>query len=290
MYKLLLSLFLLIFSGCEGILFHPDHQVYRTPDYYQLRYNEIDFRSKDGTRLHGWWLKPEKVSKGLMVVAHGNAQNITAHFTGWVWLVEAGYELFIFDYQGYGASEGEVDMGKAIDDTEAALKYAQANYDGDRFACGQSLGGVLLINVLAKEPYPAYRFVIIDSAFSDLEEIGKEVLSRSYLTWPFQWMAYPTLTEKYNPVDKLARVERPLLFIAGSADEVVPANHSWQLFDAAKRPKEFWLVPGAGHISALNVKEIQKALLEYMEHVPDLSAPSTLKIFDNLDKITKNKE
>lgn len=272
------------------MLFHPDHHVYRTPDHYQLSYEEIHFRSKDETLLHGWWLKPKEESKGLMVVVHGNAQNLTSHFESWVWLVEAGYELFIFDYRGYGASEGEVDIEMAIEDTDAALHYAQEHYNGDLFACGQSLGGMLLINSLAKEPYPAYRFVIIDSTYSDLEEMGKELLSRSFITWPFQWLAYPLLSDNYNPIDKLNEIERPLLFVAGSEDAIISPNQSWQLFHAASRPKELWVVPGAEHISALNVEGVQETLLHYMKDFPDHSAPSTLKIFDNLDKITEIKE
>lgn len=290
MYKVLITLFLFIFSGCEKQIFYPDSHIYRTPEEFQVKYDEVHFSSQDGTKLHGWWLKPDGYSNGLMVVAHGNAQNLSSHFTGWVWLVKAGYELFIFDYRGYGESDGEVDLEDALDDTVAAMQYAQEHYRGNLYICGQSIGGMLVINALSRHPFKRYRFAIIDSTYSELEEIGRETLSRTLITWPFQWMAYPLLTDRFDPIDKLGAVEIPLLFITGSADKLIPPNHSWQLFDAAKRPKEFWLVPEVGHIRSFDEREVQKELLYYLKHYPERSKPSTMKIFDNFDKIPKNRE
>ena len=287
MYKTLFLFVLIIFSGCSNMVFHPDSHVYRTPDKYELLYQDIDFTSSDGTMLHGWWLKPQTDSKGLMVVVHGNAQNLSAHFVSWVWLVEAGYELFIFDYRGYGKSEGEEELDKVIEDTTAALHYAREHYEGDLYVSGQSLGGVLLTNALAREPYPRYKLAIIDSCYSDLEEMGKDVLSRSFITWPFQWVSYLVLTDEYNPIDRVGKIDVPMLFIAGSKDAIIPPNNSWQLFDAASRPKEFWLVNTAGHTNAMNNPTIQRDLLEYLKAIPVEPDYSALKIYDNLDKITK---
>ncbi len=275
---------LLLFSGCERMLFHPDHTVYRTPDDDALSYRDIYFDSHDGTHLHGWWVQPEGDSKGLMVIVHGNAQNLSAHYRGWIWLVESGYELFIFDYRGYGKSEGEPGLAEAVEDTRAALEFVKLHHQGRQFVCGQSLGGVLLSSALAIEPALDHRLVIIDSAYSGLEEMGRHVLSRSYITWPFQWLAYPLLTDEYDAVDKVTKINSPLLFVAGSSDSVIPPNNSWQLFDAATRPKEMWLVEGAGHISVFDGEVMQKALLQYLEDVPVSSEYSAMKIYDNVNR------
>jgi alpha-beta hydrolase superfamily lysophospholipase len=289
MMRTVISLIIvLLLGGCEAMLFFPDHKRYSSPEQFSIAYEEIRFLSVDGTALHGWWMRPSQpLSKGLMVVAHGNAQNISAHFESWVWLVESGYEVFIFDYRGYGESEGDAAIKAAIDDTAAALEYAQKHHEGALFACGQSLGGMLLINALHEGDFDRYRLAIIDSSYSDLEALGQTVLSRSYLTWLFQWLAYPLLTDRYNPVDKVADVTIPLLFVAGGADRKIPPNNSWQLFDAAKRPKEFWLVPAARHIELFKHPEMRERLLEYLEKRPGSDQPSALKIFDNLDKIQK---
>ena len=278
----------LFFGGCESMLFFPDHKRYSTPEQFAVAYREVHFLSADKTRLHGWWMRPSlPPSKGVMVVAHGNAQNLSAHFESWVWLVEAGYEVFIFDYRGYGESEGKASIAGAIDDTAAALAYAGAHYSGPLFACGQSLGGMLLINALHGGEFDRYRLAIIDSSYSDLEALGQTVLARSYLTWPFQWLAYPLLSDRYDPVDRVADLKIPLLFVAGGADLKIPPNNSWQLFDAARRPKEFWLVPQADHIGIFRYRAMREQLLKYLEKTPCGDQPSTLKIFDNLDRIQK---
>lgn len=288
MQKILPVLFMFLLSGCSAILFHPDRHLYDTPAEYGLGYRDVTFASRDGTPLHGWWIEGVKGKRGAMVVAHGNAENLSSHFRGWVWLAKAGYDVFIFDYRGYGKSGGEPSFDGVLDDTAAALKYAAAHYDGALYACGQSIGGVLLLNALSQEPYPRYRAAVIDSSYSALERAAAQTLSKSLLTWPFQWVPYLTVNGEYDPLEKLETIEKPLLFIAGSRDAIISPNNSWQLFDAARRPREFWLVTGAGHIDALNRPDVQKALLEFLDEPVFPPEYSTMKIYDNLDKITEN--
>lgn len=266
------------------MLFHPDQHLYRTPIDDAFTYENIYFHSDDGTRLHGWWVKPRGASKGVMVVVHGNAQNLTAHYRGWIWVLDAGYELFIFDYRGYGESEGEPGLVGAIEDTDAALKYVNDRHIGPLYVCGQSLGGVLLSNALATDTYADYRLAIIDSSYSELQEMGRTVLTRSYLTWPFQWVSYLVLRDDHDPLDDVAQIHVPLLFIAGSDDGIIPPNNSWQLFDAASRPREMWLVQGAGHIQALDRPDIQKELLRRMQEGLKKSPYSVMRIYETSDR------
>lgn len=283
MHNTLLFVLALLLSGCSGMLFHPDNRLYDTPGAHGVAYEEVYFASSDATRLHGWWLKPQGRSKGVMVVAHGNAENLSSHFRGWVWLAKEGYGVFIFDYRGYGKSDGEAGLDGAVADTVAALRYAQDRFDGALYACGQSLGGVLLLNALAQERYPRYRGIIIDSSYSTLERVAGEVLAKSWLTWPFQWVPYLSVKGEHDPIKKLGRIHQPLLFVAGGRDGIISPNHSWQLFDAARRPKEFWLVPEAGHIDAMSRPAVQKALLEFLAEPATPSRYSAMKIYDNLD-------
>jgi uncharacterized protein len=132
----LLVLTAFLFQGCTSMFFYPDKLTYRTPDFYGLAYDEVYFDSHDKTRLHAWHIYPHASSVGLIFVAHGNAQNLSSHFASWGWLVEEGYELFIFDYRGYGKSEGESSLAGSIEDTKAALDYLQKHYDKEYFACG----------------------------------------------------------------------------------------------------------------------------------------------------------
>lgn len=271
------------FAGCTSMVFHPDRSIYAIPDDFNLTYDAVDFMSPDGTRLSGWWIYPDGMPKGTVLAAHGNAENLTSHFAGFVWLVRAGYEVFIFDYRGYGASAGRADLEGAVQDTQAAIRYVLSRRAGEMTVIGQSLGGVLLMNALMRDKPERIRLAVFDSAFASLPQAGREVLSRAVLTWPFQWLAYPLLDGSFDPIDSVPGLAVPKLFVAGSDDVIVSPNHSWRLFDAATRPRAFWLAGGMGHITALQRPSIQRKLLAFMAE-PDFPADySEMLFFDTIE-------
>lgn len=264
--KVFLSLLTaLSFQGCTSLFFYPDDVTYRTPEFYELKYDDVYFNSNDKTRLHAWHIYPKEESKGLIFVAHGNAQNLSSHFTAWIWLIEEGYEIFIFDYRGYGKSEGKIDLKGSIEDTFSALSYLEKSYEKEYFACGQSLGGSLLLNALDGRDNTMVKGVIIDSAFTGFADIVNDKLDSLWLTWPFQWMPYITLSDKYDAKDRVSALGKPLLYLHGSLDAIVSPNYSWQLFELSSMPKEFWIVQDKGHIQALENESAQKDFLEFLQ-------------------------
>lgn len=254
----------LSFQGCSSLFFYPDRIEYSTPVAYGLNYENVYFPSDDNTSLHAWRIYPERDAKGLLFVAHGNAQNLSSHFTSWVWLVKAGYELFIFDYRGYGQSEGSAEISGSVKDTRAALDYLEKNYQGDYFVCGQSLGGTILLNALDKRDNSRIKSVIIDSTFMGFSDIASDKLNAIWLTWPFQWIPYLSLTDKFDAKDKVAGVNKPLLFVHGALDTTISANNSWQLFERSHPPREIWIVKGAGHTQSFSHEYVQREFLQFL--------------------------
>ncbi len=264
--KTLISLLLaLVFQGCTSLFFYPDNITYRTPEFYELKYDDVYFNSKDKTTLHAWHIYPKAQSKGLIFVAHGNAQNLSSHFTSWVWLLEEGYEIFIFDYRGYGKSEGKIDLKGSIDDTFSALSYLESIYEKEYFACGQSLGGTLLLNALSSRDNTKIKAVVIDSTFTGFSDIVNDKLNSFWLTWPFQWIPYLTLTDDYDAKDRIVGLNKPVLFLHGSLDTTISPNNSWQLFELSTMPREFWIVKQKDHTQSLENKNVQKDFLEFLQ-------------------------
>jgi len=261
--SLMLMLVFVLFQGCASLFFQPDKVVYRTPDFYGLKYDDVHFSSKDGTQLDAWHIYPSSPSKGLVFVAHGNAQNLSAHFVSWIWLVIEGYEVFIFDYRSYGKSEGESGIKGSVEDTISALAYLDEHYSGDYFACGQSLGGTMLLNALDGRDNSRIKAAIIDSTFVGFSDIASDKMSQMLIAWPFQWVPYLSITGEYDAKDNLD-IGVPILFLHGSKDKVVSPNASWQLYELAQRPKEFWLVKETEHIQSLKNKNVQQDFLEFL--------------------------
>lgn len=263
--KALISLLIaLLLQGCSSLFFYPDSITHRTPEFYELKYKDIYFDSYDKTVLHAWHIYPKAESKGLIFLAHGNAQNLSSHFVSWVWLVEEGYELFIFDYRGYGKSHGEIDLQGSIEDTSAALSHLESFYKKEYVVCGQSLGGTLLLNALKDRANDKVKAVVIDSTFTGFSDIANDKMSKVWLAWPFQWIPYLSLDNDFDAKDKVALIDKPILFLHGSLDPIIPPNNSWQLFELSNSPKEFWLVKDAQHIRALDNKKVQDDFLDFL--------------------------
>ncbi len=279
----------LLFAGCTNLVFQPDRAVYATPAQYGAAYENVTFASADGTKLDGWWIRPQGEPKGTVLVVHGNARNMSAHFQGFGFLVRSGWEVFIFDYRGYGKSGGEPGMEGAVEDTVAAIRYVLRRRSGSLTVIGQSLGAVLLIDALARTETDRIRLAVFDSAFASLPEAGDDALSGNALTWPFQWLAYLTLDDRYDAIDRVGTLKVPKLFLAGSKDRIVNPNHSWRLFDAASRPRAFWLATEAGHIRALESPALRRHFVAFLSRPVFPADFSEMLIFDKISIIKKSK-
>ncbi|NIV36441.1 MAG: alpha/beta fold hydrolase, partial [Anaerolineae bacterium] len=139
---------------CTGLFYQPDRTLYHTPAELRLAYEEVFFHAADGTRLHGWWLPAEsETPRATVLFLHGNAENISTHIASVHWLPAAGYAVFLFDYRGYGRSEGMPTPAGVALDAQAALRYLveqRGLRDRSLVVFGQSLGGAIAIDTVAR--------------------------------------------------------------------------------------------------------------------------------------------
>jgi len=266
-----LLIFLLFLSGCTRVFFHPQSHLVRTPAQLDLVYEDIYFNTIDNVRLHGWWLPAQIKAQATIVFLHGNAENISTHIGNVLWLPPVGFNVFLFDYRGYGLSEGQTDVDGLHRDVEAALATVKQrlNVSSHLIVLGQSLGASLAITSLAKSAHrEMVRAIIIDSSFTRYRQLAQEKLASFWLTWALQWPLSLTINDTYQPIKDIAHLNPiPLLIIHGTADQVVPVHHAKQLYAAAKEPKQLWLVPNGKHIQSLERVEIRQRLLDYLRKV-----------------------
>ena len=136
-------------AGCTGVVFQPMRELILTPDEIGLAYREISFTAADGVCLHGWFLPAKAPRRGSILFLHGNAQNISTHIASVAWLPADGFDVLLFDYRGYGRSEGSPSLPGLHLDFAAALEalFAHPKIDPDRVVVfGQSLGAALAIS------------------------------------------------------------------------------------------------------------------------------------------------
>jgi fermentation-respiration switch protein FrsA (DUF1100 family) len=268
--RLILFSLLLFNVGCSSILFYPEKGLRDNPVLEKFPHSEINFTSSDGVKLHGWFFKTQKSSLGTILFIHGNAENISTHVNGVLWLVNEGYDIFAFDYRGYGKSQGKTTLDGVHLDSMAALELIMSLPDANKdriFVLGQSIGGAIAVYTVANFTHKErIKGIIIESAFSDYRRIAREKMAGILLTWPFQYPFSLFFNNKYSPEKQIKSISPvPILIIHGDQDSVVPAHHSSILYKEAGDPKDLWIIKGRGHIMSFAEEEIRKRVLEYLK-------------------------
>jgi len=261
-------------SGCTGAFFHPHRVLVQTPDRVGVRYESLVLRAADGVDLSAWFMPATGKPRATVLFLHGNAENISTHFMSVAWMPAEGFNVLALDYRGYGESEGKPSLPGIQLDIDAALTALRARPDVDPrriVLFGQSLGGALAIHYAARGAQrDALRAVIADSAFSDYRAIASERLATSAVTWPFQWLPALVIDNDYSPLTSVAEVSPlPLVLMHGEADTIVPPHHAQRLFEAARAPKELWLLPGARHIQWVRDPALRRRFSDYVRRAVD---------------------
>ncbi len=261
----------LFFYSCTGMFFQPTRQLYPISYMKGIKKTDLFFQSTDGTRLHGWLLEPNTTPVGTVLFIHGNAENIRTHTRAVLFLVRAGYRVVVFDYRGYGLSEGNPEIDGIYQDAEAALELAlRYSTDGKAIVLGQSLGGAVALYIVATSKYKdRVRALVVDSAFSGYRRIAREKLGLFFLTSLLKGPLSLLVSDRYSPERYVSKLTVPVVFIHGLNDRVVPPHHSFFLYKkAGSKDKQLWYVYGADHIQALFHKSVQQRLLEYLRSLP----------------------
>ena len=247
-------------------------QHLRTPADINLDYQDVNFTSSDGTSLHGWLLPGKGKITGTILFFHGNAENISTHIASVYWLPEHGYNVFLFDYRGYGKSSGDTDLDGIILDAEAAIHYITSLPNIQYYPIivyGQSIGAAIASYAVAHSQYRnKVDAIILESTFSSYQLIAKEKLASFWLTWPLQIPLSLTISDRYKPITAAPLLSPiPVLFVYSKEDRVIPYQHGQMLFEATRDPKKLWLINKGKHIGIFLDAKQKPRLLEYLESV-----------------------
>ncbi|MDH5445497.1 MAG: lysophospholipase [Gammaproteobacteria bacterium] len=264
----------LLLASCANFLFYPVKEPILKKTELERELNikirDMNFTSKDGTKLHGWFLPNQKGrSKATVLFCHGNAENITSHIEKVWWLVHYGYNVFMPEYRGYGASEGDPDLEGIHEDIHAAIELMvsdKAMSHRNYLMYGHSLGGAIATATLANSPHRLkFNGLIVEGSFTSYRDAARDALGNFWLTWLFQYPLAWTIPDDIRPVDEIKKISPvPVLIVHGNEDRVISAGHGKALFDAAKKPKQYWIVSGGGH-STFRSEANRTKLLEYLD-------------------------
>lgn len=256
-------------AGCTGLMFHPLDEQRLTPAALGLTFRDISITTQDGVRLHAWYLAAQGETKGSILFLHGNAGNISTHIAAVYWLPPLGYNVLLFDYRGYGLSDGIPTLAGVHADAEAALRRLRKLPNGGEtpiIVFGQSLGGAVAISILRRSPHAcAVEALIVEGAPSGYRAIAREKLASSWLTWLLQVPLSWSINDNFRPLEDIAKLSPMRKLVIGSTgDKIVPMNHAQALFAAAAEPKTLWEVQGLPHNATFALARYREALVAWL--------------------------
>jgi uncharacterized protein len=233
------------------ITFHPDRMTEKESKSSPEGAEIVWFNSADGTPLNGWFFESQsKPATATIIFCHGNGGNISS--VGWMGqrFAKHGFNVLLFDYRGYGASEGVVaDESGLYADGDAAVAYL-VNNKGVRpeqiILYGHSLGTTVAVDVASRGNYGA---LVIESGLSSASSVAA-----SALPWLPAWL-HSLGRNRFESARKLAKVKSPVLVVHGDPDRTIPTDEGRRLFAAANEPKRLLIVTGAGHVVFGNAGE-----------------------------------
>lgn len=233
-----LGLVAAVYFGQASLLYFPNipsRKLTATPADIGLAYEAVGLTAEDGVRLHGWWI-PHPNPRAVVLHLHGNAGNISHRLELIRIFHDLGLAVLIFDYRGYGRSEGRPSEAGTQRDALTAWRHlteVRGIAPARIVLHGQSLGAALAAWLAARERPGG---LILESAFTSVPELAAEL----YPWLPARWLArYDYDTRAY-----LGSVSCPVLVIHSPDDEIVPYAHGQRLYAAAAEPKAFLTLRG----------------------------------------------
>jgi len=193
----------------------------------------VVFKSLSGNNLNGWLLKPKNIDATTTLLHfHGNAGFLLSQYQAITPLLKYGFQAFVFDYSGFGFSEGKATRDNVLLDGNSALTYIKSREDVKNTKLviyGQSLGGNLSA-VVAQQRETDIDGLVIEGAFSSHKDIAAKTAGV---------FGRLLVSEKYSAYKSIRTFKKPVLIIHSTEDEVIPFKMGQKIFDNTIAPKGF---------------------------------------------------
>ncbi len=230
------SVCLFMYLMQSQFIFFPTKDLIDNPANAGLKHTDVNFKASDGVKLHGWAIYAENPI-GWLIYCHGNGGNISfCLYPIEAYVKSSNLNVFVFDYRGFGKSEGSPSEKGIYLDAQAAYDYVVNNEKADpkkTIILGWSLGGGVACELAHKNQCAA---LVLESTFTSLPDLAQKI----YWYLPARYLA----RYKFDNKSKISDIKVPKLFSHGVMDRVIPYELGKELYESSAEPKEFVDIPG----------------------------------------------
>jgi fermentation-respiration switch protein FrsA (DUF1100 family) len=234
-----------VYGAQRYLVFEPDRTLHATPADYSFPVRDVSIvvPGEPQRTLHGWWIPATNPRAKVVLYLHGNDGNVSTCMDGIAPLRELGYSVFMIDYRGYGASGGGFPSESGVyKDAQSAwdhLVHDRGMDPANLFIYGHSLGGAIAIELALRHPEAAG--LVVESSFTSISDMAR--LEARYALLPVNLF----LNQRFDSLAKVGHLRLPVLYIHGTADEIVPFEMGKALYDATPFARDFVAVPAGRH-------------------------------------------
>jgi pimeloyl-ACP methyl ester carboxylesterase len=262
---MLIFFFAMLFAGGLALSFYFTHRgklgETHSPGEYGLQYEAVEFKATDGIRLRGVWI-PSAASDSdkVVVILHGHGSSYDFDIYRAPALLEAGFNVLLFDFRAHGRSEGKhITFGyEERRDMRGAIEFLHGRGMHHIGLLGFSYGGI--VSMVFTPECPDLEAVISDGGPARMRTaiVGRagEMGIPAWLGRPIAWLTVAMTSLRlgvnlfsYEPIRRVGKIApRPIFFIHGDQDPYLTDFD--ELYAAAREPKELWRLPDVGHCTA----------------------------------------
>jgi fermentation-respiration switch protein FrsA (DUF1100 family) len=226
--------------GCtaleSSLLYHPVRSTDTAPLALTPPLQDVELRTADGIRIQARWC-PHAQAQGALLYCPGNAGNLDgrARLVHELW--EAlGESVLIFDYPGYGRSDGTPTEAGCYAAAEAAYQWLSQQVPPERIVFyGESLGGGVAVEMASRHPH---RALVLVRTFSSIADVAQAQLSA---------FARLLVTSRFDSLAKIGKCGRPIFIAQADRDRVIPFVQGERLYSRCPGPAELYRLQGLDH-------------------------------------------
>jgi hypothetical protein len=267
------GLIVLLYLFQPRMIFCPYRQHDGRSEEVGLSYQSVQLTTSDQLRLDAWYI-PAEESHFTVLFCHGNAGNISHRLDTLKIFHDLGLGCLIFDYRGYGRSEGRPSEHGLYRDAYAGWVWLteRQQVPPDRILLfGRSLGGSVAARLavdLSRRNMPDPAGLVLESSFSSVIDMGKH-----YYPWlPIGWFA----RFKFDTVESVQSVHCPVLVIHSPEDEIVPFQLGQKIYESANQPKRFAQIRGSHNDGFMeDFQTYKRVWTHWIQFLKDLTGKST---------------
>jgi uncharacterized protein len=258
-----------LYFGQSNLVYMPSQALTETPATIGLKFEDIQITTKDNVNLNAWFVPAkdnDQIGKGVILFCHGNGGNIGNRVSYLPIFRDLGLSTFLFDYRGYGKSEGKPTEAGTYADVEAAWKYlTQERKISPKkiIIYGESLGGAIaayIAQLTSQDLKNNAGGLVLASTFTSISDRASEL----YPFLPIRLLS----RFSYNSINRLPSIKIPVLIIHSTDDEIIPFHHSDRNFQAANQPKKLVKLRGDHNSGFLDSLETYRnGLNEFIQSI-----------------------